>query len=245
MKQTAGDAMPVRCGHGGRPPHATPGLRASPCSRGVSLSARCVRLARSRASIAELCCRRNNTAMHLLQSICSTSARQPSCLPSARTLTMTSRTSPAQSSFARRPFAERFCIDCLACWHWAALARTAHSSPAIPAQTPCTSLKSCFSAFICTAEHFAGQSERRAVPAKAQQLLSAIHVHVMWTMRRPPLLHAVHHTGQFFLEGVVVQEGRRADSAEAKAKVAVCWPTLLLTAPAWRSRRAPERRYVC
>ena len=49
----------------------------------------------------------------------------------------------------------------------------------------------------------------------------------------------------FFLEGVVVQEGRRADSAEAKAKVAVCWPTLLLTAPAWRSRRAPERRYVC
>ena len=175
MKQTAGDAMPVRCGHGGRPPHATPGLRASPCSRGVSLSARCVRLARSRASIAELCCRRNNTAMHLLQSICSTSARQPSCLPSARTSTMTSRSSPAQSSLAPSPFAERFCIDCLACWHWAALARAAHSSPAIPAQTSCASPDSCFSAFISTAVHFAGPSERRALHAKARQLLLGIH----------------------------------------------------------------------
>ena len=88
---------------------------------------------------------------------------------------MTSRSPPAQSSFAWWPFAERFCIDCLACWHWAALARAAHSSPAIPAQTPCTSLESCFSAFISTAVHFAGQSERRAVPAKVQQLLPAIH----------------------------------------------------------------------
>ena len=51
-------------------------------SEGVALperpvSARCVRLARSRASIAELCRWRNNAALRLLQSICSTGARRP------------------------------------------------------------------------------------------------------------------------------------------------------------------------
>ena len=152
---------------------------------------------------------------------------------------MTSRTSPAQSSFARRPFAERFCIDCLACWHWAALARTAHSSPAIPAQTPFTSLESCFSAFISTAEHFAGQSERRALHAKAQQVLAAIHVDKCADLRYS--MQYITQANYFFIEGVVVQEGRWADSAEAKAKVAVCWPTLLLTAPACPGWRRPSR----
>jgi len=149
-------------------------------SEGVALperpvSARCVRLARSRASIVELCRWRNNAVLRLLQSICSTGARRPSCSCSARTMPMTSRSPPAQSSFAWWPFAERFCIDCLACWHWAAIARAAHSSPAIPAQTSCTSLESCFSAFISTAVHFAGQSERQAEPEKVQELLPAIH----------------------------------------------------------------------
>jgi len=73
-------------GHGGPPALATPGLRVSPCPRDLSPPAACVSLARSRASIAELCCWRNNAALRLLQSICSTGARRPSCSCSAAQL---------------------------------------------------------------------------------------------------------------------------------------------------------------
>jgi len=109
---------------------------------------------------------------------------------------MTSRTSPAQSSFARRPFAERFCIDCLACWHWAALARTAHSSPAIPAQTPLHQPRVLLLSF-----HFHRGALRRSIGASSTTCKSATGTscNTCGQMRRPPLLHAVHHTGQLLL----------------------------------------------
>ena len=140
---------------------------------------------------------------------------------------MTSRSSSAQSSFTRSPFAERFSIASLACWHWAALARTAHSSPAIPAQTPCTSLESCFSAFICTAVHFAGQSERRVVPAKVQQLLPAIHDNYS--------MQYIIQTNYFCIEGVVVLA-----AWQLKAAAAPEGGKRLLTTLAWTSATTCE-----
>ena len=55
--------------------------------------------------------------------------------------------------------------------------------------------------------HFAGQSERRAVPAKVQQLLPA---YGNMTMRQRRLLHAVHHTGQLPLHRGSGDQGGQA-----------------------------------